>query len=207
MKTVLKPALLIPQSITNQVVGIWGSTPATQQSLRVSIFVGQVAGTVDLALQDTDAYNVWNDVKATTIGASTDKTITFTANNANITSTAHGFLTGDWIAFADTAGSAAMPTNGGTGAIITTAVGYVVQSIDANTFRIRAQDMPSSPVLIPGSAGTGTITATVIREASLTVQAVASADQTVTPLRGGLRLRATTGASESIQIIEIKSSF
>lgn len=201
MKTVFKRPLSVGASVTNQVVQVWGATPASQQSLRVSVFVGQVTGTVDLSLQDTDSYNVWNDVKATTIGASTDKSITFTPSSADITSSAHGFVTGDWVVFASTAGSNGMPSG------ISSGVGYLVETIDVNTFRVRADQTTGSPALIPASVGTGTITATVVREASITVQAVASADQTVTPLRGGLRLRVSTGAAELIQIIEIKSSF
>lgn len=196
MLTVLGRAVQVGAGVTNSVIHDWGNP--CEQSLRVSIFVGQVAGTVDLALQGSDGQSVWTDIKATTIGASTDKTVTFTPSSSSIASTAHGYLPGDEIAFISTGGT--LPPQIVAGQI------YYVQTAATNAFTVGASRLNGTPLIVPSTAGTGAQTASQIREAEITVQAVASADQTVTPIKPHLRLRTTTGGGESIQIVQVKSS-
>lgn len=193
---VLSRPVQVGAGVTNQVIQDWGNP--CDQSLRVSIFVGQVAGTVDIALQGSDGGNVWTDVKATTIGASTDKTVAFTPADANIASTAHGFLPGDQIAFISAGGS--LPPEFIAGVI------YYVQTAATNSFTVGVSSLNGTPLIIPSTTGSGAQTASILREAEITVQAVNTSDQTVTPVKPHLRVRVTTGGGESIQIVQIESS-
>lgn len=198
MIRVLDRPVQVAAGQTDIVIKDWGNN--AEVSCRVSVFVGQVTGTVDLAIQDSVDCDVWNDVKATTIGASTNKTLTFTASDANIVSAAHGYLPGDEVALISVGGILPTPFVAGTV--------YTVATAATNSFTLKAFPADqASPTLVPQTSGTGTQTSSKIRETTIPVQAVATADQTVTPLRSHLRLRATTGAGETIQICKVWASF
>lgn len=173
----------------------WGNP--CDQSVRVSVFVGFVSGTVNLELQGSDGHGVWTDTKSGTIGASTNKTLTFTASSSAVASTAHGYLPGDQVALISNGGTLPSPFVAGQV--------YYVQTAATNSFTLGAARLNGTPLLVASGTGSGAQTATIIREAEITVQALSSADQTVTPIKPHLRL--TTQSDDGIiQIVEIKSS-
>lgn len=169
-------------------------TPDQQTSLRVDIYLGKVAGTGDIILQDTSAFGIWNTIKTVTVAPSTDKSVSGVSTAANtLTITAHGYVEDQAIVLNSSA-----TTPGGVDA----GRAYLVHVVDANTIQLKTS--PSNIVIDITTAGSGTITASAVTLVSIPVQAVDASDQAFTPVRRSVRLVATTDVAETIQVVHIK---
>lgn len=193
MNRILDKAANVAASQTDAPVVTFATTPAQQTSLRVDAYIGRVAGTPDLKLQDSSGLNVWNAVKSVTLSPSTNKTVSAVSTSADtLTCTGHAYPEDTVVVINSTS-----TTPGGVAA----GTPYYVKVIDANTFQLK-QSPSSNPVDITAS-GAGTITATQVTLASIAVQETDTADQAFTPVRRSCRLVADTGASETVQVVYV----
>ncbi len=195
MKRVLNNPVNVPASQTSAPIHTWGLNESARESCRVDIFTGLVAGTVDLTLEQSTDFSLWTTAKAATVGASTNKTVSFTASSSSITATSHALTVGQWIVFTST-GALPAPFVAGQPYI-------VAEVVDANHIRVKTSTIESTQFTIAQAAGTGTHTASLIQQVSITIQDTVTADQSVTPLQARVRLTATTAGGETVQVIRI----
>ena len=187
------PKAVVVGANETKVVGVFPTTKDLRTSLRVDLYVGKVAGTGALKIQDSSGFGIWRDVKSVTLTASTDKTCVVSAATGIITSTSHGFDTDTPISFAT---SDALPDPLIAGAI------YYVDKIDADTFRLKAA--PGLAATLSFQGGSGNHTATAVRVVSITVQSEVAEDQEVTPLKDVCRVMGVMGDSQSCQVCAVK---
>lgn len=188
--------VLVGASATNQVLcEQFAPRMDARDLLRIDILVGRslAATGVTCTLQDSSGYGIWNTVKASSaISASTNRTCTVDDATDIITSVGHGFLDGQAIAFYTTG---TMPVG------LDPAKVYYVKYIDANSFYIA--ESAGGIIADLSSTGTGTLTASVLRVVSISLNNAVSGDQSVLPVRSQLRVVANTGAGDALQVMNI----
>jgi hypothetical protein len=187
----------IPASQTNAPVTFIPVTATSRLSLVVDVYVGKVAagGTPTVKLQDSTGQNIWSDVKASaSITASTNTTVTLNTSTSVFTAASHGFTDGQLVALNSTG---TLPGTFAPGEAV------YIQNSTTNTFQLSYQQGVGSLPVSASQAGSGTLTVTPVRVVTIRVNNAVTADQAVLPLRPVARLVATTGASDSIQVISV----
>lgn len=189
----------VPASSTDTpVTGVLVSA-TSRLSLVVDIRVGKVAagGTPSFKLQDSTGNNLWSDVKSSpAVTASTNTTVTLNTAVSVFTAISHGLTNGQLVALNSTG---ILPGTFAPGEEV------YVQNSTTNTFQLSYQQAPGSlPVSAP-QAGTGTLTVTPVRVISIRLNNAVAGDQAVLPLRPLARVVATTGASDSLQVMSVSA--
>jgi len=162
-------------------------------NMRLDFYVGKVVAAtgVSVGMQQSAGYDIWNSTKTTSVTASTDKAVTgIDTGTDTLTSAGHGLSDGTAVAVSATS----LP-----GGIYDTKVYYIRDSA-TNTFKL-AESVGGAAVDI-SSAGTDVVVA-ALRQFSLTFQTTVAGDQTYLPLQGKARAVASTGAGDSLQLMEV----
>ena len=165
--------------------------------MRIDVYTGFVTAAtgVSVKVQSSTGYNIWDDTKSASILASSNKT--FTANPANnqLTSTAHGLSSGDVVVLSSTG---SLPTG------LQENTKYFVEVIDANTLELYDTANRNSNTLAQFSdAGSGTHSLAKVSKVSITFNPNVAGDQAYLPLGNVIRVVASTGAGDSLQVVDI----
>jgi len=167
-------------------------------NMRIDCILGKMAisGTSTLKLQQSSGLELWTDVKSTSsLSASTDKTVTPDYTTGQFTSTSHGYSDGALVVLNS---SGTVP--GG----LESGLKYYVRVIDANTFQLSVHQPAGSLPASFSDNGSGTITTTLCTLVSIALNVEVSGDQAVMPLHPTARLLAITGASDTVQVMDIR---
>lgn len=194
VKQVAVPNTVVPASQTNAVASnAFSVTAGGAKSMKIDIICGSVtvAAAVSVKLQDTSGYNIWNDLKSTTISASTDQVFTASSTTSIITCAGHGY----------TEGQAVCVNGPGLPAPLSEGSIYFVKLIDANTFYLTA--VPGSSFIQLTSNGALGQEVTAVAAYTQKYLTAVAGDQTYLPIRSVGRFVATTGAGDSLQILAI----
>lgn len=193
-----KTGRTVPVSQTAIEVVRFGIENESRLNLRVDVLLGKVTagGTPTLILQDSTGYEFWNTVATSAaLTASTDKTLIPDFNTGTITSAAHGYSNGIAVAINSTG---SLP-----GGIQPGQVYFVVQ-VTTNTFKLATAQSPESFPLSFSDNGTGTITSSALRQVTFALNVEVAGDQAVMPLRPNGRLACTTGAADTVQVMDTR---
>lgn len=189
----------VPASQSAFEVCRFGINNEGQLNLKVDIYVGKVAagGTPTLKLQDQSGWEFWNDVKSSSaLTASTDKTLTPDYTTGFFTSASHGYNNGDMVALSST-GRLPGGLDQGTGR-------FWVCNKTTNTFQLtRSLQNGSLPVSFTDN-GSGTLTSSAVRVITIALNVEVAGDQAVMPLRPQGRVVGVTGASDAIQVVDLR---
>lgn len=165
---------------------------------RFDIYIGSATITsgATIQLQTGSGYNLWENVKADTSITSKSAT-TFTVDTATniVTATAHGLSNGDVVTVSSTG---TLPSG------LQANTKYFVEVIDANSIYLHstAQLILSTRVQF-STTGSGTHSLVKVSKISIRLSTDNVADQAVLPLSNQVRLLASTGAGDSLQIVDI----
>jgi hypothetical protein len=130
------------------------------------------------------------------VTASTNTTVTLNTTTSVFTAASHGLANGQLVALNSTG---ILPGTFAPGEEV------YIQNSTTNTFQLSYQQAPGSlPVSAP-QAGTGTLTVTPVRVISIRLNNAVAGDQAVLPLRPLARVVATTGASDSLQVMSVSA--
>lgn len=169
-------------------------------NFRADIYMGRVVGAPVLKLQDSSGLNLWADNKTAAASASTQKTVSAVSDTADtLTSAAHGYTSGQPVVINSSNGVAGIPGGLEQGKV------YYVNVLDANTVEMHANRDLNSRFDIT-SAGTGTITLTLVTRFEIVVTSYLAADITsgFAPVNSMARVVCSSAGGESAQIVAVK---
>jgi len=195
-KSHLSYGVTAPASQTNFPLANLSIDNEMRLNLVVDCYLGQVAGTPSLKLQDSTGYSFWNDVKATTLSASTDKTAT--VSGTTWTSASHGFTNGQMVVVNSTGN---LPG------------GYLpgmrcfVEGATTDTFALTPSNSTRSAPIAATDSGTGTLTVTAVTLVTLRLNVNVAGDQSVMPMRPMGRMVTTTGGSDTVQLMDVRTGY
>ena len=172
-------------------------TEGGRERCRFDFYIGAatVSAGVTLKIQDSSGYNIYTDNK-TNATLATKSTTTFTAATTDIiTAAGHGLSSGDVLTVA---------TSGTLPAGLATDTRYWVEVIDANTFYLHtsAQRTNANRVDVTDT-GSGTHNFTRVTLLSISYNPEVAGDQSFLPLRNLCRAVITTGAGDSVHIVDV----
>lgn len=186
-------AALVPSSQTLLPVASLGISHENSRNIRIDYYLGKVAGTPALLLQDTNGLGFWNTAKSVSLTASTQITVTPAFGTGVFAATAHGLLNGQLVGLNS---SGTVPGN------LNAAIKYFVTNAVADSFQL-ATSIGGLPVSFTDN-GTGTVTVTAASLVSISLNIEVSGDQAVLPLRPTARIAATTNGGQSIQLLDVR---
>lgn len=185
----------VAASQTNAVVSKpFPVTAGGSQHARIDIYTGKVvvAAAVSAAIQDSSGYNIWTTKKSVSITASTQKTFTADSSTDQLTAAGHG-LVEDQPFILTVVGVLPAP--------LQPSVVYYALVVSANVIQVKAS--PGASPIDLTSAGSGANTLTAVGLFSIPLLDEVAGDQTYLPLRSMARIVATTGAGDSLEIVDI----
>ena len=169
-------------------------TSAGAKTIRVDVALGKVTdgdSSSVIELAHKSGFNAWSDTKSqATSGSTTNKALTPDFTTGIITSNAHGFVLNSAVVLNGVAVMAGLVSG----------VVYYVRKIDANTFYLTAT--PDGDILEFTDDG-NTVTATLVTYIGLTLNIEVAGDQGYLPLRQQGRVTLTTGAGDSVQVLDV----
>lgn len=197
-RSVLKRGIAVPASQATAAIATVALNNGGELNIKVDCFIGQVASTPVLKLQDSMGYDIWTTVKTgSALSASTDITVTPDFTTGIFTATSHGLSNGNWVALNSTG-----KNPGGLDA----QEKLFVQNATTNTFQLaRAQPVGSLPASFSDN-GSGTITVTLVTVSTLALNVNVAGDQAVMPLRPTGRVIATTTGGQTVQVLDVRAA-
>lgn len=188
----------VPASQTNAPICSFAINNENRLNIKADVYLGQVASTPVLKLQDSNGWGIWNDVKSTTLSASTDITVTPTAATGLLTAAAHGLTNGQLVTINSTG-----KVPGG----LIPGTRYFVFSATTSTFQLGLRPSDAAPINAFSDVGSGTITVTAATVATFALNVNVSGDQAVMPLRPNGRLVATTSGGQTVQVLDFRLGY
>jgi hypothetical protein len=192
----LGKAVSVPVSQTDAPIAGFAINDAMRLNIKIDVILGVVTGAGTLQLEDSTGFAFWNLIKTATPAASTQKTISAVGVTTGIlTSAGHGYTQGQLITLNSTG-----TVPGG----LLPGQRLFVTNPTTNTFQVSLHPANEAPQTSFTDAGSGTITATLATVATLAANVNVAGDQAVMPLRPLGRITATTGGSDTIQVIDVR---
>lgn len=194
-KAYLAYGVTAPASATTEITKL---TLDNEMRLNVvmDVYLGQVASTPSLRLQDSLGYGVWNDAKTTALSASTDKTVT--VSGSTWTAASHGYTAGQMVVINST-GQIPGGYYPGTRAF--------VQAPTTNTFTLSAINDPKASPIVTTDSGTGTLTVTAMTVVTLRLNVNVAGDQAVMPLRPLGRIAIVASGGQTAQVLDVRTGY
>lgn len=195
-RTTLHTSVIVPASQALGEVTRFQVNNENRLNFRLDVYLGQVAGTPVLKLQDTNGHEIWTTQKTSSaLSASTDVTVTPDFTTGIFTATAHGFAESALVVLNS---SGTVPGGLRVGAK------YYVRLIDANSFYLSTHQVVGNLPVGYNDNGSGTITATLVTLTSMTLNVQVAGDQASLPLRPNARLVATTTGGQTVQVVDVR---
>ena len=196
VKRYIARAVNIPASQTAAKAADFTINDDMRTNLKVDILVGKVAGTPSVLLQDSTGFGNWNTLKSVALTASTDQTVSsVNATTGVLTVAAHGYTQGQLITLnsSGTVPGGLLPGDR-----------YFVANPTTNTFQLYLLEGNSVAQSSFTDAGSGTITVTAVQWATVALNVEVAGDQAVMPLRPMGRVAVTTGAGQTVQVVDVR---
>lgn len=194
-KSALIRAVSVPASQTLAPAAMFGVSNEGRLNLRVDCYLGKVAGTPSLVLQDTNGHSIFSTIKTNVLAASTDITVTPDYTTGTFTAASHGLANGTLVALNS---SGAIPGN------LDSFVRYFVLNATTNTFQLGLVGTGSALPVSFSSNGSGTITVTAATVSTFSLNVQVAGDQAVLPLRPNARIAVTTAAGQTVQLLDVR---
>ena len=210
VRRALARGVTIPASQTAAPVTTQNISDNMRTNLVIDIYLGQVASTPSLLLQDSTGYGIWNTVKSASASASTDKTVSAVApTTGTLTIASHGYMNGQLVAINS---SSRVP--GG----LDSQLPYYVANATTNTFQLAPVGPTNGVNPISNSmsqsafgsfidAGAGTITISAVQVLTIRANVEVAGDQSVMPIRPLGRIACTTSGSQTCQVLLVNSGY
>lgn len=189
-------AVSLGESQTNYVLS-QAFSPEDPTHFRANVLVGKVAvsAAVTMGLMESAGYGIWAATKTAAITDSTDTTVSaIDTETGACTAAGSGLAAGDYVVIN---AATTMPTG------LTLNQLYVVDRVSGNDFYLKNPGAAPYDIIIPEDDGTGTITVTKCRLFSIKFLAEVAGDQAHLPLPSAVKVVATTGASDSLQVLDV----
>ena len=193
-KSALNRPAEVLSSQTNAPISSIGCPAGARTEFIMDVLVGPVTGTPSLKLQQTLGRNLWDDVKTQALTASINLFVTSVSMTTGelTTSIAHGLSAGTPVVINGP------ETPGG----LLPGVIYYAVPVSSTVTRLAPTSDLASPITSLSTDGTAPLILTQVRP--ITIKVSAEVDTGLVPLKPHLRVTATTGVGEYVQVVGIQ---
>ena len=165
-------------------------------NLVVDCYLGQVASTPALKLQDSLGYAIWTDVKSATLSASSDQTVT--VSGATWTAASHGFTNGQMLT---------INSSGNVPGGVQLNKRYFAANVTTNTFELTELQNSNAVSIVTTDSGTGTLKVTAATVITFRVNAEVAGDQSVCPIRPQGRIAVVATGGQTAQVLDVRTGY
>jgi hypothetical protein len=160
---------------------------------RMDFYLGKIAITsgVKVGMEHSNGHSIWTTTKETTVTPANAGTAITSQASGVFTAAGHGLSVDQQVVFSATTVPAGIDGS----------KTYRVTSVTTNTFSVIESYSNKIPTVT--DAGTAAFIVPVV-QFSITFQAAVSGDQSYLPLQNVVRGYVTTGASDSVQVVDVK---